>query len=92
MSGHEEGLISQYVYEIQALGVRAEAGEDFKAAVEAVVKKATEHFRIIKSSDPQANLSAFKGRLGIIAGADHPSQPAFKRTMQYAASICPAEI
>ena len=92
MSDYEEGLISQYVYEIQALGVRAEAGEDVKAAVEAVVKKAVEHFRIVKSSDPQANLSAFKGRLGITAEVAHSSQPAFKRTLQYAASVCPAEI
>jgi hypothetical protein len=92
MSEHEQGLIIQYVHEIQALGVRAEAGEDVLAAVEAVVAKAVEHFRIVKSSDPQANLSAFKGRLGITAEVAHSSQPAFKRTLQYAASICPSEI
>jgi hypothetical protein len=56
MSDHEEGLITQYVHEIQALGVRAEAGEDVLAAVEAVVAKTVDHFRIVKSSDPQANL------------------------------------
>jgi hypothetical protein len=92
MSDHEEGLIIQYVHEIQVLGVRAEAGEDVNAAVEAVVKKAVEHFRIVESSDPQANLSTFKGRLGITAEVEHSSQLVFKRTLQYAVSVCPAEI
>jgi hypothetical protein len=92
MSDHEEGLIIQYVHEIQALGVRAEAGEDVNAAVEAVVKKAVEHFRIVGSSDPQANLSAFKGRLGITAEVEHSAQPAFKRTLHYAVSVCSAAI
>jgi hypothetical protein len=92
MSDYEEGLITQYVHQIQALGVRAEAGEDVISAIDAVVTKAVEHFRIVKSSDPQANLSAFKGRLKITADVTHSSQLAFKRTLQHAADTCPAEI
>ena len=92
MGNHEEGLISQYVHEIQALGVLAEAGEDVLALTEAVVVKAVEHFRIIKSSDPQANLLAFKAKLAVVANAAHSSQPAFKRTLEHAVAVCPAEI
>ncbi|MBO9881221.1 hypothetical protein [Xanthomonas sp. D-109] len=92
MSNHEEGLITQYVHQIQALGARAEAGEDVISAIDAVVKKAIEHFRTVKSSDSQANLSAFKGKLAITAEVAHSSQPALKRTLQHAAEICPAEI
>jgi hypothetical protein len=92
MSDHEEGLIIQYVHEIQSLGVQTEEGEDVLVAVEDVVAKAVEHFRIVKSSDPQSNLSAFQGRLEMISKNYFSSQPAFKRTLQYAASICPAEI
>jgi hypothetical protein len=92
MSNHEEGLIAQYVHKIQALGVRAEAGEDVSGAVDTVVTKAVEHFRIVESSDPQANLTAFKGRLGILAETAHASQPAFKHTLQHAANTCPATI
>lgn len=92
MSDHEEGLITQYVHEIQALGVRAEAGEDVISSIDAVVTRAVEHFRIVKSSGPQANLSAFKGRLAIVAEVTHSSQPAFKRTLQHASDTCPAEI
>lgn len=92
MSDHDEGLITQYVHKVQALGVHAEAGEAVQAETRAVVTEAIEHFRIVKSSDPQANLLAFRGRLRIIAEASHSSQPAFKRTLEYAASICPAGI
>ena len=92
MNGHEEGLITIYVRDIQGLSVRAEAGEDVKAEVDVVVKKACEHFYIVKSSDPQANLTAFKGRLKLTAEISHPSQPAIKNTLMYAASICPDEI
>lgn len=92
MRGHEEGLIKQYVHEIQALGVRAETGEDVTAAVNAVITKAVEHFRIVKSSDPQANLSAFKHRLAIAADIAHSAQPSFKHTLQHAADTCPIKI
>lgn len=92
MSDHEEGLITQYVHEIQALGVRAETGEDVISSIDAVVTKAVENFRIVKSSDPQANLSAFKGRLAIAANVTDSSQPAVKRTLQHAADTCPTEI
>jgi hypothetical protein len=92
MNNHEEGLILQYVRKIQSLGVRAEGGEDVKAEVEAVVTKTVEHFRIVKSSPPKANLEAFRGRLKVYAEIAHPSQPAFKRTLEYASSITPTEI
>ncbi|MCL2162430.1 MAG: hypothetical protein FWH56_11180 [Betaproteobacteria bacterium] len=88
MSNHEESLVTQYVHKIQALAVRAEAGDDVQAAVEAVVTEAVGHFRIIKTSDPQANLSAFQGRLKIAAEIASSSQPALKRTLQYAAKFC----
>ncbi len=92
MSDHEIGLIDQYVHQIQALGVRAEDREDVISAVDAVVAKAVEHFRIVVSSDPQANLSAFKRRLAMTAEIAHASQPAFKGTLQHAADTCPAKI
>ena len=92
MSDHEEGLIRQYVDAIKALGVRAESGEDVNAAITSKVNEAVDHFRIIKSSDPLANLLAFKGRLKLTAEATHPSQPAFKQTLRHAADICPDSI
>lgn len=92
MNNHEEGLIQQYVHAIQALGVRAESGEDVTAAIASKVKEAVDHFRIVKSSDPLANLLAFKGRLKIVAEATHSSQPSFKETLRQAADICPNDI
>ncbi|MGB4118485.1 MAG: hypothetical protein WBK51_18240 [Polaromonas sp.] len=92
MSDHEEGLVNQYEHEIRALCVRAELGEDIPAVVETVIARAVEHFRIVRSGDPQANLTAFRGRLQIIADATHSSQQAFKRTLQHAINICPTEI
>lgn len=92
MSEYEEGLIGQYVDQVQALAVRAEANEDVTAKVETVVANAVEHFRVVKSSDLQANLSAFKGRLSIASEVAHSSQPKFKETLQYAAKICPTKI
>lgn len=72
--------------------MRAEAVEDVISSIDAVVTKAVEHFRIVKSNDPRANLSAFKGRFAIAADVTHSSQPAFKRTLQHPADTCPAEI
>lgn len=92
MSDHDEGLITQYVDKIRALGIRAEAGEPVTASVDKIVSQAIEHFRIVKSSSPKANLSAFKGRLAITADVVHSSQPEFKRTLQYAADTCPVEL
>lgn len=92
MSTHEEGLIEQYLHQIRALAVRAECGEDVATAVEAVLDEAVKHFRIVKSSDPQANLSAFKGKLKFNAELAHPSQSSFKKTLQYAIEKCPDTI
>ncbi|MBD9400833.1 hypothetical protein [Comamonas sp. CMM02] len=92
MSGHEEGLISQYVSKIQHLAVRAEEGKDVTSEVENTVKEAVNHFRIVQSSDPYANLLAFKGRLSIFASVVHPSQPAYRRTLEHAANACPSDI
>ena len=92
MGDHEEGLIGQYVSEIQALGIRAEAGENVQAAVEAAVAKACDHFRVVKTSDPQANLIAFKSKLKLTGERAYSSQPGYKRTLEHAASVCPSEI
>lgn len=92
MSSHEDGLIQQYVDAIQALGVRAESGEDVTAPIASKVQEAVDHFRIVKSSDPQANLLAFKYRLKAVAEVTHSSQPRFKETLKQAADTCPNSI
>ena len=92
MVAHEEGLITQYVKQVEALAARAEAGSDVTTEVEAVVAKACEHFRIVKTSDAQANLAAFRGRLKITAEVVHASQRKYKETLNYAASVCPSSL
>ena len=92
MREHEDGLISQYVGKVQALGVRAEGGEDVSTETATVVSEACEHFRVVKTSDAQANLSAFVAKLKLTAEVAHASQERFKQTLLHAASICPAKI
>ena len=92
MSNHEEGLISQYVEAVQALGVRAENGEDIHTEVDTLVVKAVDHFRAVKTSDPQANLSVFQARLRMVGALAHSSQPVFKETLLRAANACPPQI
>jgi len=92
MNTHEEGLIEQYVHEIRAQAVRAERGEDVVTAVQAVLDRAVEHFRLVKSSDPQANLLAFKSKLKLTAELAHASQPNFKKSLEYAFENCPDKI
>ena len=89
MNNHEEGLISQYVEKIQSLGVRAESGEAVDSAVVLAIKSACEHFRIVTTSDPAANLATFKGRLKSSAELTHNSQPTYKRTLLFAVENCP---
>lgn len=92
MSNYEEGLIQQYVSELRACAVRAENGENVLSAVDAVLEKAVEHFRFVKSSDPQANLLAFKSRIKLTAELTHPSQPEYRAALEYAYKYCPGEV
>jgi hypothetical protein len=77
---------------VQALGVRAEDGENVAEDIEAVVKEACQHFAAIKTSDPQENLSAFTARLKLTAEVTHASQAQFKETLLHAANACPTKI
>ena len=86
---HEEGLINPYVHKIQALAVKAVDGENVKTRVEAAVKEALEHFAVVKSSSPAANVAAFKGRLKIMAEVTPANQPEYEKTLEYAASLIP---
>jgi len=92
VSNHEEGLVDQYIREIRALGVRAETGANVQADVRAVVAKACEHFRVVKTSSPQANLAAFKSKLKAASDRADSLLSGYKRTLKQAASACPPEI
>lgn len=89
---HEDGLISQYVEKVQALAVCAGGDEDVKDEVASVVATACKNCRIVKTSDPQANLLAFVARLRLAAEITHASQGRYKQTLLYAAGSCPATI
>ncbi|TWR52502.1 hypothetical protein FIV41_25785 [Pseudomonas marginalis] len=92
MANVEEGLVQQYVSEIQALTVKAYHGEDVKTRVQDSVAQAVAHFNIIVGSDPKANVAAYRGRLKLYADLTHESQPAVRETLLYAASVCPESV
>jgi len=88
---NEDGLISQYVQKIQALAVKACSGENVEDAIHSVITEACTHFSILETSDPSANRAAFKGKLNLIAHCTHESQPKYKETLEYAASLVEAQ-
>lgn len=92
MNQHEEGLVRQYRGVISALGVVAMKGEDVTERVKTAVTEHCEHFRILKSSEPQNNLIAYRAALKMASHTTHESQPQVKATYDYALSICPTEL
>lgn len=92
MANVEQGLIQQYVSEIQALTVKAYHGEDVKVRVQDSVGRAVEHFKIVVGSDAKANVAAYRGRLKLSADLTHESQPAVRETLLYAVSVCPESV
>jgi hypothetical protein len=92
MYKHEIGLVNQYIGVIASLGVVAMKGEDVTEKVKAAVKEHCEHFRILKSSQPQENLIAYRVALKMRSDLAHDSQPQVKATYEYALSVCPIEL
>lgn len=92
MANIEEGLIRQYVDEIQALSVKAYGGEDVKVRVQDSVGRAVEHFKIVVGSDAKANVAAYRGRLKFYCDTVHESQQAVRETLLYAVSVCPESL
>lgn len=87
---YEQGLIEQYLKKIDGLATRAEMGESVEvveAGVQETIKKALEHFAIVKTSDPAANRARFKVELGLRVDICHPSQPKRKKAIEYALSL-----
>ena len=84
---HEECLINIYVKKIQALAVQALDGVDVSQNVKAVVAEACTHFDAVVTSSPEKNRAAFKGRLSIYGDVVHESQPKYRDTLKYAASL-----
>lgn len=92
MNKHEVGLESQYKGVIGGLGVVAVKGADVTERVKTAVAEHCEHFRILKSSNPQDNLIAYRVALKMGSHLTHESQPQVKATDDYALSICPTEL
>lgn len=92
MSKYESGLVSQYSSVIASLGVVAMKGGDVTEKVKAAVTEHCEHFRILKSSQPQDNLIAYRAALMMGSESAHDSQPQVKATYDYALSVCPIEL
>lgn len=92
MHDHEIGLVRQYRGVISGLGVAAQRGEDVLERVEAAVAEHCEHFRILVSSKPADNLTAYRAALKMASHITHESQPKVKATLDYALSVCPTEL
>ena len=92
MSEYEIGLVRQYTDAISSLGARAQAGAEVTGEVKAAVAKHCEHFRILKSSRPGANLNAYRAALKMASHVAHESQPKVKATFDFALSVCPMEL
>lgn len=92
MSDFEQGLINEYRGEIGILAVKTSTGEDVAERVKKSVIRHCEHFRIIKSSQPQRNLEAYRSALNFAGIQTHETQPQVRQTFEYALSVCPAEL
>lgn len=85
----EKGLVEQYVSGVRALAVRAYDGESVEHVVQEFIEKACSHLSHMASTTPAANLAAFAAQLKFQAALTHESQPAYKNTLLYAASLIP---
>ena len=92
MSEYEIGLVRQYRDAISSLAFKAHDGAEVTREVKAAVAKHCEHFRMLKSSRPAANLNAYREALKMAGHTTHESQPKVKATFEFALSICPTEL
>lgn len=92
MSEYEVGLVRQYTDAISALGAKAQSGAEVTVEVRSAVAKHCEHFRILKSSRPAANLNAYRAALKMASHVTHESQPKVKATFDFALNVCPTEL
>jgi hypothetical protein len=86
---YEQGLVEQYLKQVDGWATRAEMGENVEvveAGVQETIKIALEHFAIVKTSDPAANRARFKVELELRVDVCLPGQPKRKKTIQHAIS------
>jgi hypothetical protein len=86
-NNYDEGLINQYISQIEALAFKAQEGKDVEADIKAVLEKASTHFLIVKTSDSNANLARFKARLKLNAEIVHESQLKYKTALNLASKL-----
>ena len=86
---HDNGLMSQHLWKIQVLAVRALERENVKAGVNTIVAKALQQLDTLSTRAPAINRAAFKRKLRYAASTTHPSQTAQKEVLEYAASLIP---
>lgn len=92
MKDYEEGLIEIYIGYLRSSANRVVQDDELFSSVDDVISDALKQFRALKSSDPQANLSAFRSRIKYVGDRAHSSQPVFKRVFDYAYQQCPVDI
>ncbi|MQR01240.1 hypothetical protein [Glaciimonas soli] len=82
----ESDLIDECINKIQTLAALALYGDNVELAVQVIINEARFYCSTIKTDESRANLLALKNRLNKLANFTHPSLPAYKKTLQFAAS------
>ncbi|MDY7547272.1 hypothetical protein RGU75_13650 [Glaciimonas sp. CA11.2] len=84
---HDESLILLFVFKVQRLAGRADAGHNVAAEIKALVEEACDCFATTLNTDATANRDAFKYRLKLYAALAHSSRPQLKNAFEFAASL-----
>jgi hypothetical protein len=84
---HEEGLVRIYISKVQAIGVKALAGESFEEPINQIIAEAIEHIAEVKTSAPKDNFQAMAGQFDIEAEITSSTQPQYRATLEYASKL-----
>jgi len=83
----DDKVLDERVDEILKLAALTLYGANVIGQVHVVINGVCRYLILEKAGDPESNLLAFKNRLTTLSNLTHPSLPAYKKAIDYAASL-----